>query len=195
MSKKLAIGVDLDGVCYDFDGSFIHYLTEYRGIDPTRLPRPQRWEFWPDWGMEFDEWLQYFNEGVDDRVIFMHGHAAWDSKFALKRLKSDGHTVHIVTHRQNGRRAVENTVDWLRREQIPHDTLTFAKDKTVIKTDLFIEDNVDNYNALREAGVEAWIVDRPWNINYDVPHRVQNWNQFLRIVDAKNRSGDLTMRA
>lgn len=191
---KLSVGVDLDDVCYSFIKAFIHFLVEFKGYDPDKLPHPTRWEFHEDWGMTLDEWLKLFAEGVDAGVIFLHGEPFEGAIEAINRLRTNGHTIHIVTHRTVGDRAVQNTMEWLQRVGLHYDSLTFAKDKTVIKTDVFIEDNIDNFEALWEAGTEAYLINRPHNENYDTKYRVNSWEEFEQQVYMKAEMNELVLR-
>ena len=184
----MRIGVDLDGVCYNFTNSLRKFLVEHKGVDARTLPETTCWDFFSvDWGLTLEEYLTYAAEGVDAEVVFLDGPAHTGCKSVLDTLHEDGHTIHIVTHRFFGQKSVSNTEKWLRREKIPFDTLTFAKDKTVVPVDIFIEDNVENAVALRDAGTECWIIDRPWNQHDPAgdDYRVLDWWEFGDVVDCK----------
>lgn len=180
---SLHIGIDLDGVCYDFAKSLSEYLVESEGFDPDSLPEPTCWEFYEkDWGLTLDEFLTLFAKGVDAGYVFRVGDPHDDCVEIMRTLHLD-HSLHIVTHRTIGERGVQNTMEWLFEKQIPYDTITFSRDKTIVKTDLFIEDNVDNFLALEEAGVQAVLMDRPWNQHLDTPYRVEDWCAFYEYVE------------
>lgn len=182
---RLAIGVDLDDVCYSFILAFIHFLVEHKGFDPDDLPYPKTWDVHEEWNMDIQTWLDLFAEGVDSGIIFLHGGPFDGAVEVLTRLREQGHSIHIVTHRMVGDLAVQNTMEWLQREGLPYDTLTFAKDKTVIKTDIFIEDSVANWENLWMAGTEAYLITRPHNEDYDTSFRVASWEEFEQVVARK----------
>lgn len=183
----MKIGIDLDGVCYNFTDSLKKYLVEHEGFPEYELGETTTWNFFKDdWGMSLEDYLMYFERGVDAGIVFLHGEPHLDCVDVLNRLREDGHTLHIVTWRQVGQRSVHNTSDWLLREKIPYDTLTFAKDKTILPVDIFIEDNMDNYTSLCESGVRAVLMDRPWNHDLTDAVRVQNWNEFYEFVGDMN---------
>lgn len=182
---KLAIGVDLDDVCYSFVLAFIHFLVEYKGYRLEDLPYPQTWDVHEEWGMDIQTWLDLFAEGVDAGVIFLHGGPFDGAVEVLTRLRDQGHSIHIVTHRMVGDLAVQNTMEWLQREGLPYDTLTFAKDKTIIKTNIFIEDSVANWENLWAEGIEAYLITRPHNKHYDTDFRVGSWLEFEQKVNQK----------
>lgn len=178
MNDPVRIGVDLDGVLYNFENSFKAYL-ETIGI--RNLPTPNTWSVWEHWGMTQDEWMEHFAEGVDAGIIFRVGEPEVNAIDVLNQFKQDGYVIHIVTHRFVGKKSIHNTYDWLDEHEVPYDTLTFAKDKTVVPTDYFIEDNADNYLALEAAGTKTVLMDRPWNRHIDA-YRITNWKEFYDAV-------------
>jgi uncharacterized HAD superfamily protein len=106
----------------------------------------------------------------------------------MNRLREDGHTLHIVTYRTVGRRATQNTMEWLQRESIPYDSITFSKDKTIVNNDFFIEDNLDNFHALNRAGIVCYLMDRPWNeIENVYNRRVSGWEDFYWRINEHAR--------
>lgn len=184
------IGVDLDGVCYGFTDSLRRYMVDHKGYDPKDLPDSTCWDFHKvDWGWTTAEFLEHFAAGVDAGVVFLHGDPEEGAVKYIQQLKNDGHTIHIITHRAVGTKSVQNTGEWLAREGIVFDSLTFSADKTIVKTDFFIEDNVDNYNALEEAGVEVVLYDRPWNQYAEHAYRVSGWEDFYQFVK-RSTSGE-----
>ena len=70
-----------------------------------------------------------------------------------------GHTIHFVTDRFIGRKAQQATVEWLQEHEIQYDSLTFSADKTLIKTDIFLDDKPSHVDDLRAVGVEAWLLN------------------------------------
>jgi hypothetical protein len=160
------VGFDLDGVGYVFQDSVIRYmdhagLTEhYNVFQPTST-----WSFFKEWGMSLEDFLQICNDGADAGFIFSGGYMDHFPD-VVRRAKELGHSVHIVTDRRFGATPeVSQTLtrQWLAQHEIPYDTLTFSADKTVVKTDVFVEDKLENYDALEAAGTFVYLVNRPWN--------------------------------
>lgn len=163
----LRVGIDLDGVLYDFAASFRRYLVASGQILEGVLPdeEPGRWSFYEDWGFSLDEFIKLCNDGVDAGYVF-RGPTRPHAVESVRRIKDMGHSVHIITDRKFGSDPVNSeiaTKHWLDEHGIPYDTLTFSADKTCVPTDCFVEDKLENYDALREAGVAAFLVSRPWN--------------------------------
>jgi hypothetical protein len=185
------VGIDLDGVGYDFSGSVYRYLKQIdhelvAGV-PT-APESVRWEFYEDWGLNLHEFLEHVNAGVDHGVIFT-GPARPGFIEGLQMLKSAGHTIVIVTDRRSGTgdNAKKNTFDWLAEHNIPYDELHFDSDKTAYECEFFIEDKPENYLALDKVGCEVYLVDRPWNSEFaeNEPgvRRVDGVRDFARVVN------------
>lgn len=178
----MRVGLDLDGCVYDFVDSFRRWLRRVSPIVNPSLPEPDRWNMHECWGMEFDEWMNHFRRGVKRGVIFGSGDPYPGALEALRRLRGAGHTLHIVTDRFLPG-AQESTVRWLERHAIPHDTLTFSADKTIVRCDAFIDDKPAHVRALEFAGVPAALMDQPWNQEADDLFRVQDWAHFEKMVE------------
>lgn len=165
------VGIDLDGVCYDFGASLAEFLVGHRGWDPAKCSAPRRWEFYEDWGLTLPEFMNTCHDGVDAGVVFAYGEPFPGTRDALDRIRESGHTLHVATDRRFGTadHAVLLTLRWLAEHELPYDTITFAADKTLLRVDYMIEDKLENYDALVETGCWAYLLDRPWN------QAVQGW--------------------
>jgi hypothetical protein len=177
----MRIAIDLDGVCYNFTASLAGYIEHMTG---ERLnPVPSCWEFYSrDWGMSLEEYLQWFEEGVNAAWVFAIGQPAEGCIEALEALRVEGHTIHLVTERNLGWRAKQNTAEWLHTWHIPYDTLTFAdgNKSELLKVDMAVDDRPRNVIQWRNAGVEAYCFgfddredmrDCIWYLPYD-------WDNF-----------------
>jgi len=178
------VGVDIDDVLMPW-AETAHGLCEAAGI--TNGASVTRWEFWKDYGCEPQAVWDVLNDatlrgGLYDVPPYAE---AW---FALERLHMEGHSIHLVTargfhgpHRELIRLL---TVKWLREWTIPHDSLTFSMDKTVVGSDFFIDDSLRNYDALEAAGVSVFLLNRPHNQVDDgvYRHRVNTLHEFVDIA-------------
>jgi uncharacterized HAD superfamily protein len=103
---------------------------------------------------------------------------------ALKVLKPR-YNVILVTSRNLVIR--EKTRDWLRANDIRHDSLVFesAKHTTNHSFDFFIEDNGESALSLAEAGIHTFLFDYPWNRYVDAHpkiSRVHGWDEVLAAL-------------
>lgn len=175
----MRVGIDLDGVCYDFAGSVREYLNHPH-------PDPERWEFYEDWGLSLDDFLTVCHDGVDAGIIFTHGDPYPNVLDAFKIIKGAGHSIHIVTDRAFGQNGASPaaTAAWLARHGLDYDSLTFSADKTVVKLDVMVDDKPSNYAALQAAGVDAYLLTRPWNQQVPNAQRVLDLLHFAEVICA-----------
>ncbi|UUG69412.1 5' nucleotidase [Streptomyces phage Sham] len=183
----MRVGIDLDGVCYDFAESLRMYL-KYSGNTHYNIVEgePDKWHFYLDWGMTTEEFIKHCNDGADCAIIFHLGDQRDSASVCIDWLRRLGHSIHIITDRSFGTSpsvSESNTKRWLYQHGFEYDTLTFSADKTCVPTDVFIEDKLENYDALVAAGVDCYLVDRPWNQDPgDSRKRVKSIIEFAKIV-------------
>lgn len=182
----MRVGIDLDGVCYDFSASVREYLCSTIGShEPGACADPTRWEFYEDWGLNLNDFLDTCHAGVNAGIIFSHGDPYANVQEAFARIKSAGHSIHIVTDRSFGKNGASEaaTRAWLDRHGLPFDSITFSADKTIVRIDAMVDDKIANYDALEAAGVDVWLLTRPWNKNAPGPRRrVLDLLHFAEVV-------------
>jgi hypothetical protein len=180
------VGIDLDGVCYDFAFHVRRYLVEWLGHDPALYEHLDRWDFWTRWGWPYDRFRAVCDEAVDAGCLFATGEPIAGTRDALGALFAEGHEVHIVTARRYGtapRASERATLRWLTDNGLPYTSLTVSADKTVVPTDVFLEDYLPNYDQLLAAGTTPYLVNRVWNAPYDDGrNRVGDIAEFARVV-------------
>lgn len=182
----MRVGIDLDGVCYDFAASVREYLCNTAGVaDADACPDPTRWEFYEDWGLDLPAFLDAFHAGVDAGVIFSHGDPHPNVAEAFRWIKAAGHSIHIVTDRAMGQPGSSEraTAAWLNRHGLTFDSLTFTSDKTVVNLDVMVDDKLENYYALEAAGVKSYLLTRAWNQHDAHPRRrVLDLLHFAEVI-------------
>lgn len=165
--QQLHIGLDLDGPFYGFAEAFTDYLVNVRCFPAGRARLGKlRWEFYKDLGLSDEDFFTLASGGVDDGWIFWQGTPHEGSVEGARRLADAGHRLHVITDRSafgSPGRAEDATRTWLHQVDIPFDTLTMSADKTIVRTDVMVEDKPANYFALVQAGTDAYLVDKPWN--------------------------------
>ena len=178
----MKLGIDLDGVIYPFNKQWENYVRGWYttcqrdyGIPdipqwardlmirfPKELPRiGHNWKFYEALGLSDEDFGTICHQGVDEGYIFWVGEPYPGARPILERLRKEGHTIHIITHRFFGRKSVVATEEWLTDNEIPFDTLTFAKDKSIVGVDLLVDDlwtNLDamSYNCFRVLMNQTW---------------------------------------
>lgn len=181
----LDVGVDLDDCVYPF----VDVLRDWIHLDTNRplseLPPPTCWHFFDEqWGYARDEFSVHVERGVSAGVIFRSGLPIQGSVSTLQQIADAGHRIHIVTARfAPGAEDVvaASTRWWLKTHDVPYTSLTISADKSVVPTDVFLDDSPANYEALDAAGANPWLYDHPWNAATQ-GRRVRSWTQFGAVV-------------
>lgn len=175
----MRVGFDLDGVIYDFRKAQSEYEVA-RGNAGCTLERAcDHWNYFEGWGWSVDQWLAAYAEGVDAGHILWTGAPLPGARGAFWALRDAGHTIHIVTDRSVGANPQGATRAWLARHGFEYDSLTFSRDKTVARVDVFIEDRLENADALNAAGIPCYLINRPWNRRQDDRLRVDTLAEFV----------------
>lgn len=177
----MRVGIDIDDVLYPwFERA--QEVCDKAGI--TNGVRASSWHMWEDYGCSEEEWADVLGEATFQGTLYdappMDGVDG-----AMRDLGNAGHTLHLVTARgfmQYGTLIRAYTVQWLSDWGVPHDTLTFAKDKTLVAADVFVDDGPHNVAALHGAGRYVALVDAPHNQDFDYPWRVGSFVEFVNSV-------------
>ena len=187
----MRIAFDLDGVLFNFGQSCKDYLdATSRGhlwkSGPTPAPF---WDWYKDWGWTSAEFVQFCNEGVDAGYIF-RGNVRDNAVAAVWEVKTAGHNIIVATDRSfgtNPKASQDATIEWWKEYGFPdYDEIYFTADKTEANADIFVEDKLQNYDALMQAGVECWLINRPWNdVGPDQRNRIDDIIEFPSKVAAR----------
>lgn len=175
----MRVGVDLDGVVYNFVSAFRNYRVS-KGISFESMPDPLKYEMWSDWGISKEEFYESMSQG-EAAGLFHQGQPYDRAIGGIRQLKADGHSIHIITHRLSAH-AQTSTIGWLAANEIPYDTLTFAKEKNGYPIDICIEDQPHNAEAVELNGVPCFLITRPWNSEVPWERRVASWDEFVKRV-------------
>jgi FMN phosphatase YigB (HAD superfamily) len=190
----MRVGFDLDGVLYDFGASVRRYM-ESIGLKygwKDNGAEPHTWNFFEYWGMSPKDFVQLCHDGADAGFIFC-GDIRPNAAAAVNIVKKQGHEVVIITDRSFGTTpqvSETHTKLWLKQHGIPYDELHFSPDKTIVPTDIFVEDKLENYDAITAAGTECWLINRPWNSEGDPDDR----NRINDIMDYVAKVEDMSRR-
>jgi hypothetical protein len=195
------VGLDLDGCSYDFYNAFVTYATEHRDLivpvdnttDEPATP-PAVWAFYQDWGWTFGQFMDIFRHGIADGYLFRTGTPLAGAIEGWQLLAASGHRLHVITDRGLPgieEIAHESTRLWLKEYELPYDTLTFSPDKTRIlefaddiTRTAFIEDRVDNRDAIAAAGVPyAYLLRQPYNEHATHAPTVGSMLEFAEAVN------------
>lgn len=177
-SEHLDVLLDVDGVLYPLPELFTPFAAERLGRD-LELDTTT-WEFYTEWGLGYDDFVELLAEGVRERKLWWTGAPYDDVGPAIGRLRAGGHRLHLVTARDvRGieAEALDATEHWLERHGIEVETITLAQDKTVVldrlgldpKTCVAVDDGPHYISAFEEIGVYGIVLDRWGSYRGDHP--------------------------
>lgn len=177
----MKLGIDLDGVVYNFVEDARNCIAAYKGIDPTTLPVAESWNFYNIWKISRNEFWDAITQGAKNGTMWANHPPIEGSIESLELLRDKGHTIHICTSRAG----VEvETHAWARSIKLPYDTFTISSDKTIVNVDLFLDDFEVNWRELTDAGIPCVLFDQPWNRHVTEAERVLDWEHFVKYVEA-----------
>ena len=178
------VGVDIDGVLYPFDEHLRDALVRGRYRANSQCPPATKWEFFTDWLMTRELFVDYCDMFTNKGKLFRHGAPYQGAAEQIDRLIKAGHEVILITNRNFGDEGViqEATTAWLFENGFQYHELHFVKDKREIDVDYHIEDNTTNYEVMRGHGVNAWLLTQPWNENDLASFRVKSLGEYVDIV-------------
>lgn len=192
----MRIGLDIDGVMYQWDKTTRYMLREVLPDSPYKDLLHQDSLSW-DWVQERvapEHWNWLWTEGV--RLgLFRYGHLYSGTIQAVRELATLGEVV-LITHRP--KQAVNDTLAWLTYQNLPlagvH-LLTNQENKASVRPwcDVYLDDKPENITDLCE-GTPAQLVclmRRPWNLAWEHPPTgqrfevVKDWKEFIQKVRAR----------
>jgi uncharacterized HAD superfamily protein len=192
---------DVDGVGHVF-GDTVHNALKARGeghlwkSGPT--PKPY-WDFFKDWKKEDGTNWTYadFKELCDwaaDQGILFDGPLREGYKESIEAVAKMGHQIIIHTDRPFGSSpevCQKITIEWFAKHGIEYDELWFGPDKTTSNGDFIIEDRLENYDMCVEAGMKAFLLNRPWNEveGGDARNRINEISEFTEAIEEATKKG------
>lgn len=182
---ELILGVDLDGVCADYESALRAAYATRHGIDPATLPPQTTMDAYAEWGLSPEEYREEHRAAVVDAGLFRVMDPLPGVSAALWSLSNAGVWIRIITHRLffNGIHEVvaADTANWLDEHDIPYRDLCFIGAKPDVGADLYIDDAPHNVTALRTAGREVIVFDQPYNRHLSGPRAV-TWDDVVQHV-------------
>ena len=180
------VGIDMDGVLYDFVHAFRNYCSARLGR--TDLPYPSSWLFYEDWGLDketFEVWLEEATQEVD---LFNSQFPYHNSVEGWAKLRTMDLRIHIMTHREPY--AYKQTLDWMESFGFIPDSLHFGDEKVILETYVrdegaAIDDYPKYYRDYEDVGVKAFIRTQEWNKGF-AGRRVPDLLGFARAVEVHN---------
>lgn len=198
----MRVAFDSDG-CLDTFGDGVHEALIARGLGHLWKSGPTPtaiWNFFEEWKNEdgtswtFAQFKELVDWGVDNGYIFS-GHWRPCAIETVKRIKDLGHEIVIGTDRSWGSNPLNsqrNTIKAFKDAGIEYDELYFTADKTLVPdVDVWVEDRIENYDALVAQGIPTWMINRGWNYvpGGDGRNRIDCIHEFGDAVESLTKQG------
>lgn len=199
----MKIGIDIDGVMYQFEKTARYMLREILPNSPYKtgpLEHPfTSWHYLKESGVskEHIKWL--WKEGVE-QGLFRHGDLYSGTAKAMAELSQLGEII-IITHRP--KQAVNDTLAWLTFQKFElSGVYIFSNEepKSQVKCDVYLDDKPENcIDLLVNTKGTVALMDRPWNQSYGYQkmyecdvltsciRRVHDWQEFIDLVKSTKR--------
>ncbi len=109
------------------------------------------WGLHDNWGMSKGEWTRWWRLGIEAGYMYRKGPLIPGARDAIWRLNDAEWHIILATNRLNvfgmHDKIIENSVAWLRDNNIPYRELMFTTDKTMVMADAIVDDVQDNMDA------------------------------------------------
>lgn len=184
----MKIGVDIDGVCYNWSKTARYMLREILPDSPYGKDGPlgresTHWDYISE-NVEPEHWKWLWNEGVK-LGLFRHGHL-YPGTIKYIRLLSELGEIIAITHRP--RQAVNDTLSWLEFQRLPLSGVHILTDQQPKSTvtphcDFYIDDKPENcIELLNTTRGKVCLMDREWNQHFDeYGHALDNGDGIIRV--------------
>ncbi len=167
MPPRMVIGVDLDGVCGDYEDALRRSVARQHRVDPAMLPPQQTMDAYSEWGLTPETFEAAHRRAVEEDRIFRNMKPMPDVAESLWRLSDQDVWIRLITHRLlfNGIHEVSaaDTAWWLDHHNIPYRDLCFIGDKPDVGADLYVDDSPTHIVRLRQQGCTTIVFDQPYN--------------------------------
>ena len=155
--------VDIDNTLWDFSSVLFQELSLKYNI-----PDPEHWVCWDFWKEHITKKIFYdtANKIHQEQEKYIQYPEA---KPFLRNLKEKGHIIIIASHR--AQKALEPTITWLRKNDLPFDKVHLSYDKTVLFdcVDYVIDDSPSIINKACLEGIPTAALRKPWNAMLNIP--------------------------
>lgn len=177
-------------IIFDYDDVIYPYSeTAHKVLDRADLTNgcdlPTQWDMIGHYGCDSDSFYEALDCATKTGELY-NAHPYPGVLEEMARLRAHGNRIHIVTARgfegPNGALIRRYTTEQIATWEVPHDSLTFARSKVHVRADFGIDDGLHNYDALTEAGVHMFLMDRPHNRERKDAFRVHSVREFADLI-------------
>lgn len=193
---SLRWGVDLDGVCVDFNSAYIQLIKDITGKQlPTPGPDyPTCWNYAAKDGITPEEDDKVWDHIKQAENYFWAKLPAYpgtkDALGVLLDRRYEGDEIYFITSRPGAKAKFQSEL-WLRRNGFPDPTVLVTSDKGPVakglKLDIFIDDKPENCAdvALASPNTAVYMVKQPYNRDFvfEGDYRIKPIESVQAVID------------
>ena len=185
----MMIGIDIDNVISNFDEALLkEFLNHDKEIRNTGIINKNLYMTKGMFDWSKDEIKEFYTDNIEriaKNLILKEG-----AKEYIDLLKKDGHTIYIISARDNGEYVdpLKLTLEWLKEQEIRYDELILTKSPIqkidVCKEkrlDIIIDDSVTVCSNAESIGTVSLLMNTSYNQNVDI-RRVNNRQEIYYFV-------------
>lgn len=184
----MRIGLDLDGVCYNYSATACFLLNHYKGynLDWTET---NSWD-WLQQQVSNNDWQWLWSGGINEG-LFRYGSLVKGAAEGIKELSRIG-DICVITSRPVSAR--NDTLEWLAFMKFPIKEvhiLSNGEAKSDVLPDIGIDDKPSNIEDYASAGIQPIIFTQKYNKDFDFKYtkRANNWYEVVQQVKEYARQG------
>jgi len=176
------IGIDLDGVVFDYQAYFIDEFNTNNGTNFTKADWTDH--YFSKTGLSPQAFWAIVKEHSDTEA-FKYLTPIEGAREGIRELHRKN-SIHIITHRIG--HAQEDAVYSLNANNIPYESISFTASKGkmcyILGIDVAIDDVYEKCEDMAKYGIETLLMDWPWNQCETIPliQRVNNWSEIVDIL-------------
>lgn len=182
---ELRIGLDLDGVVFNYTEGLRQASAKALNVDPNTLPDPAFYSLFKSGWFESEEQFKEIHSSAVDQRLYRDLPTIEGASETLWRLSNLGAHIHIITSRfvVHGQHAqvLADTANSLDMHNIPFRSIGFDAHKVNHMADVYIDDSPANIHALRDAGRDVICFTADYNLGIDGP-RANNWDDVWNYI-------------
>jgi 5'(3')-deoxyribonucleotidase len=182
----LKLAIDVDSVLFQFLDSFNAYIDKIGNPYNAKLyTTPITWNMWEYMSITKEQWLAYMHEYTVNHG-FLHGNLVENCIPEVVDRLAKRHEIIVLTARHHGlnglkRQVVNDTVDWLAKENIKYHDICFVSKKDNVIADYLLDDAAHHLRDFSKVGI-AVAYDTPYNKTWN-GLRVYTWEEFERLIE------------
>ena len=180
MTETYILGLDLDGVVFNYTDALRKVAMRELGLPESSFPDPEFYSLVKSgWPFESEDHFREVHRRGVDSDMFLHAEVYPNAAEALWQLSDEGIHIRVITHRFINKgshaAAASQTVAALENANIPYRDLCIIAAKDSVGVDALIDDSPYNITDVTAAGTPVFVFDQQYNRAFPDLPRLHGW--------------------